>query len=728
MNGFFDRLVVLVPKIKTGIQLASVIGIAILFVLYKFLGIIDGLTLILLGAIFLVLLLVAISFNALSLLNKEHRTVAFKYSIISATILIFLLLVLALTHMIFDSNQLSRIEESVKDYTEFEKKYLNVIAHYKNQEYEMAELAAREAFNLGNRIIEPDELHGYLIASYNGLEDYEEAIIEILKRDQLKSVNNYSLVYDLAWTIRAYAIKHDVLATHKLIQELKATYGDKILSHIWVYMPNGIMEKLKEGKYLVPGLIYDINTKGINSVIELYPDDNYLDWGCYLLGEYEQALTFNPNSLIKEILYFGINKRRVEEFKAKSKTIYLVDSSDYNHPNKFLRKNSYDSCTIPFTESITSNTKYYLSQLECEERISNKNLLNEDISELRKIADSYEYFIEKFPSSEQLVNVHSELIWIYDVLNEKEKLGLSLENASIGCKCSFIRDFPKKLGKKDLISLIESEYSYGNQIDLLKVLTFKLGSSFTLALLENPSFDELKKIYAQYLLEYEFYHFSFEKAIEIADYLRGSSVDISDYTTIEILDMIDLIETLLVEYDKNDFVSDLLVLKKKGDCLVTLNLIDIGINRFKHHSKTLGYLFYLKTRCLTNNFPNRIDCVISQAEDKAPQSEYLDDIYAEQVYAQAWYYGPEKAEPYLEQLITRFPTHNALDNAYNWMASIYTFWCKKCKRNCRDNCNIYCSRASEINNHIISKYSTKRFSAYSVKRLLDIKVADCYDD
>ena len=149
-----------------------------------------------------------------------------------------------------------------------------------------------------------------------------------------------------------------------------------------------------------------------------------------------------------------------------------------------------------------------------------------------------------------------------------------------------------------------------------------------------------------------------------------------------------------------------------------IHLIDITLaaTNSPPYVRLREWLYYRKARVAAVFAPDTMPGIFTAMSTEIPASKLLDDVLAEQLFAQ----GITKtdlnaARATFNKLITTYPNGNAVDNAYSWMAIILR-------------CNGQLQEADKINRDIVSRFRTTRHAAYARERMADPKtcMADAY--
>jgi hypothetical protein len=123
------------------------------------------------------------------------------------------------------------------------------------------------------------------------------------------------------------------------------------------------------------------------------------------------------------------------------------------------------------------------------------------------------------------------------------------------------------------------------------------------------------------------------------------------------------------------------------------------------YSKLRQWLHYKRIRLLAQFDPIKVAAANAEFRDEFPESVLLDDGMAEQVFAEAVTVGDMvKATATFDSLLQRYPSSNAVDNAYSWMAIGWT-------------CAGQPDKAREIDQQIVRLFPLTRHAGYARERL-----------
>jgi hypothetical protein len=116
------------------------------------------------------------------------------------------------------------------------------------------------------------------------------------------------------------------------------------------------------------------------------------------------------------------------------------------------------------------------------------------------------------------------------------------------------------------------------------------------------------------------------------------------------------------------------------------------------------WLYYRKSRILAVFAPQAIPATISAMEQEFPKSRLLPNALTEELYGEGLVMRDLRAaQNTFRKLVDKYPTSNAIDNAYTWMAIIF-----RCEGRIED--------AQGINREIIRRFPLTRHAGYAKER------------
>lgn len=564
-------------------------------------------------------------------------------------------------------------EEIVQTITQ-DNKYKQIISLYEAGNFEQARLIIEETFRV--KSLNSDKLKGYIVAAYFGNRDYKNAAIQVLERDKTKPVWDLSLKGDFAQCIRNYSIKNGLLAGVELTKELQNKYGKKLTSVFWTAIPVEYLRAINEGYYSRSMNLYTLeerNKQDIKQLINLYPNDLFIDHGFYAIQEFDSLLKKYPNSAIKDLALFGLGYEIISDLRLEYNGNY--DYSDYYFMQKLL---PYDSLQIDstkfknaieyFTQYLNISTKlpqsddvcYWLGWIYAQKRefdvsleylLQAQNYGNKDFS---SAADEFQYYILNFIPIEKRIT-YLKIIEDQKKKDSEKNLNNYLVNKSDPIEAMHIVLSDTTLSRKTLINnIVENQLKdYGNLENCIKL--------------------------------YELYNASISNEL-----LK----EVYSITTIDSID--------------NKLIKRVTKIKNNPHCrILSFQIIDRLLQKTSN-SDLKGKLKFLKIGISEIEYPEISESLANEFLKNHSKHILADDVLAELIYIQSYILSDfEKAEKYLRILQTKYPNGNANDNAMYWIAYAY--------EHSKDQNYILMSTTKYKD--VISRYPSSRFARYARTKL-----------
>jgi tetratricopeptide (TPR) repeat protein len=147
------------------------------------------------------------------------------------------------------------------------------------------------------------------------------------------------------------------------------------------------------------------------------------------------------------------------------------------------------------------------------------------------------------------------------------------------------------------------------------------------------------------------------------------------------------------------------------DLRQAMHMIDITLAMAKSpsYSRLREWLYYRKARIAAVFAPDTMPGIFAAMSAEFPTSKLLDDVLAEELFAEGIVKpNVDAARVTFNKLISTYPTGNAVDNAYSWMAIILR-------------CNGQLQEAEKLNREIIRRFPLTRHAIYAKERMADPK-------
>jgi len=531
-----------------------------------------------------------------------------------------------------------------------------------------------------------DEYLGYIVASYYETGSYKKAAIKVLERNKTRAKWDHSLKLDFSKCIRAYRLKYSLPQAFDLIDSLKTTDKSQIISYVWPSIPTDIVHIMEKGVHdaFSLDLLDEENIKEIKYFITKYNNDYYIDYGYYVLRDYDKVINKNKSRIYDLCIY----------------------AKNYDILKKLYGKYSYDEYFSPY------------------DFITKKKFSKDDIALAKEVIKQFNFYIEQYP---KLKHADDACFWI------------GMLNTNIGLYDEAIKALNNVInyGNGDYITIAErykilfsqnvsSEFS-DKLFKLQKTTTFNRYfyenilyhhyNKFSLAELIDTTItnnrNDLLTLYIELLCE----HNNYDKAIKIYEtYIDNDSVPIlrnklnKDFTSI-----IELKNTTKIN-EAIDIIVDVKNYRKNR--ILALYLIDYCLNKFENSNK-IDYIHYLKIRTLIILNPKIVGEETNKFLVKYPKSQYADDVMCELLSVQVNIFNNlEKGLEIYNRLKANYPNRNAVDNALNFIAEYYYKHSSKYFSNYASNCN----KCIEYSEQILQKYPIS-----SYREVSKIRIDKCKD-
>jgi tetratricopeptide (TPR) repeat protein len=566
------------------------------------------------------------------------------------------------------------------------------------------------------------------------------SLTDVLKKDQALAPNDYHLWPEVAVLTRRLSLDTSPDVANASLDKVFAKFQRKKLqSHVWSVLPGGPILHLADTEFW-PVDIYGPNTEhpkirsDLQSMLAARSNDPFREFAYYASGDFEGALKSNPNSIISDAIHyaaghtiveavlndaFGVVKQR-EKAQAKPAAKATADNPNTDDAMEisgivsYLMANAdlYDAKPLgsfvpqfaeraalakPHFDAVlqhpathhADDAAYFMGWLAFHQ--------NKPVEALSYLSQAlvignrdFEYgalrltlrIIEKRPPSEQFAIVDAD-----PHFSQQSMLWYAVARAAYRAF-----DFPLtiKIAERALAALKVP-------IDRLPLTTDPKRIEEALKKID-PDLGDLNLDELPYLLQ---------AATEFQQYqtFLRSVAGVAPEKAYDTARAIIMKYSLLVDPpDKPGHPPPL----AHHDLRQALHLIDItlaAVPSDSQHALLRQWLLYRKVRIMAVYKPEAVHEPIAEMEKEFPDSKLLDDVYAEQVFAQGVMLQDVKgAEATFKFLIRKYPNGNAIDNAYSWMGILY-----RCAGRKDD--------AQSINREILRRFSLTRHAKYARERM-----------
>jgi tetratricopeptide (TPR) repeat protein len=584
------------------------------------------------------------------------------------------------------------------------------------------------------------------------IRQFEFELEPVLQKDRARPASDLALWAEVAKLTRRLALDTSAATANDALDRVYERFpSKKFRSHVWALLPGGAIEHMEMHQYGTID-IYGPKTEHprIRADIEKFLADPanarepFREFLLYVIGEPDQALAANPNSVLSDVFYYASGHRIVGSLlddamaAAKPKLAQIQDPSTpvddptvdgrlrllNRHPELFDNKllgsvipnfaSRADAAKPRFefvlrtpTATHADDAAYMLGWLAFH-RDQPKEALTY-LSRAMEVGNAEEDYkrpaalkqavriLERYPPREQAaivgadrVLVQQPAMWYAAARSAYREFDypLAVDTAERALKAFNIP--PDKLPPTTDPKRITDELEHIN------------ADFSNLNLDELPYLIEASKEFQRYV--------AFLKTAPSArpdDVLREARRIIIKYS-------------MLLDLPQQPAARQrVLPPLAHKDLRQALHLIDLtlaavpGVPRDQNfalasdaaNSKLREWLYYRKARILAVYAPQTIADTIAAMQREYPTSQLMDDALAEQLYAQGvMLRDVAAAEASFRKLIQTFPRGNAVDNAYTWMAIIYR-------------CEGREQEAQNTNREIIRLFPRTRHAAYAHERM-----------
>jgi tetratricopeptide (TPR) repeat protein len=567
------------------------------------------------------------------------------------------------------------------------------------------------------------------------MRQFQLAAQNVLQRDQALASNDYSLWPEMALATRRLSLDTSPeTATAELNKLFAKSPSKKLYSHVWAVLPGGPIEHLPSSEYW-PVDIYGPKTEhpsirhDLQSVISERPSDPFIEFAYYVTGDFDKAIAANPKSVISNAIHYARSHAVIESIlKDAVAIVNSRKSKDADNPDGVVERLQYlrDNAGIYDDKRIGSFVPRFaeraaLAKPDLESVMANKTAHH---------ADDAAYFLGwlafQADKSEEALPYLSQAVVIGngDFQEAGLKLTVKIQQERSPAEQYRIVDSDPNFSKQPVLWYVAArsayrEYDYETvikevkralqamnvPIDRLPATTDPQRLGDAIKRFSSDLYDDLNFVELPYLLQASTEFLNYEM------YLKSAATEHADVLTKRARALIVKYSMLL---NPPDQPAHPLPLAHK-DLRQALHLIDVTLaNVPKDAAYALReWLYYRKVRIAAVYAPKTVPDIVAAMQQEFPNSKLLDDVLAEQLYAQGVVMQDvHAAETTFRTLIQKYPNGNAVDNAYGWMAILY-----RCVGRNQD--------ALAMNREILKRFPLTRHAKYARERMANPSADNC---
>jgi tetratricopeptide (TPR) repeat protein len=579
------------------------------------------------------------------------------------------------------------------------------------------------------------------------IRQYEVALPALLAKDQGSSADDFQLWPQVADITRRLARDISPETANETLDEVfEKIPSKKYRSHVWALLPGGAIQHLAMHQH------WDVDIYGpktehpeIRSSIQAFlasrPSEPFIELLYYVIGEYDRAVQVNPKSPLSDVLHYASGFRKLGPLLHDA--IQIVKSlarDDTEEPDEIFRKINFLiqnqslygdrplSTVVPNFAARAAAARAHFEEVLRDPKAPHADdaafLLGWlTMHEGKPKEDALPYFSRAMTVGNgdyKDPGAMGRILRILDRLSSSEQLA--------------IVDADSAFSRQPALAYVAArsayrDFNYAVTIDAAARYLKGMGiQPETLPATTDP--DRIDKalegvdqaranldtVHANSNLREIPYILQASKELwQYEKYLRGV-----DHQPPEIV--VTRARTIIIKYSKlldGDDNQDREQRDKKPglpdfshkDLRQAIHLIDITLanTRSPSYARLREWLYYRKARVAAVFAPRMMPDIFAAMSAEFPNSSLLDDVLAEQLFAQGMIDADlDAARATFKKLVSAYPNGNAIDNAYSWMAIILR-------------CNGQLREAEKLNREIIRRFPFTRHAAYARERIADPK-------
>jgi tetratricopeptide (TPR) repeat protein len=511
----------------------------------------------------------------------------------------------------------------------------------------------------------------------------------------------------------------------------------KLRSPVWSLLPLGSLDYLAERAHSSIS-VYGPNTKypeireSIQKFLAEHPAEPFSEFLYYTIGEFDKALRANPNSIIAGVIRYATGFKLLGALvQETAKTVKVSIARDTDTPinDTFV--------------ALNKNPQLYDNKLLA-------SLLPDFATRAAAMRPWFEAVMRDQASPHQ-DDAAYVLGWLaFHEGKFKEALGYLAKAVTLGngdyrqpAALRLIVRIMARVPAREQIAIIESDRAFGEQAALwymaarsayrdldyaLAVATAERGLKALKVPLDSlpastdpkkirdaldkvePKLDDDLNLYEMpYLVE------ASREILQYQTYLKSVATERADNVAAKAKAIITKYSLLLDPPQQAARRRSSVELAHK-DLRQAVHLVDMtleAVPKAAPYASLREWAHYRKVRILVRFAPKAVADAVAAMEQEFPKSRLTGDALAEQLYVEGvMLRDVSAAQATFRKLLANFPNHNAIDNAYTWMAIIY-----RCEGRTED--------AQKTNRDIIRLFPMTRHARYARDRAAKPAASAC---
>jgi tetratricopeptide (TPR) repeat protein len=567
---------------------------------------------------------------------------------------------------------------------------------------------------------------------------FEPALHEVLREDQSLAADDYGQWQKVAFLTRNLSLAASPTIANRNLDKVFDQYPSKKLrSPVWSLLPLGSLDYLAERAHSSIS-VYGPNTKypeireSIQKFLAEHPAEPFSEFLYYTIGEFDKALRANPNSIIAGVIRYATGFKllgALVQETAKTVKVSIAQDTDTPINDTFV--------------ALNKNPQLYDNKLLA-------SLLPDFATRAAAMRPWFEAVMRDQASPHQ-DDAAYVLGWLaFHEGKFKEALGYLAKAVTLGngdyrqpAALRLIVRIMARVPAREQIAIIESDRAFGEQAALwymaarsayrdldyaLAVATAERGLKALKVPLDSlpastdpkkirdaldkvePKLDDDLNLYEMpYLVE------ASREILQYQTYLKSVATERADNVAAKAKAIITKYSLLLDPPQQAARRRSSVELAHK-DLRQAVHLVDMtleAVPKAAPYASLREWAHYRKVRILVRFAPKAVADAVAAMEQEFPKSRLTGDALAEQLYAEGvMLRDVSAAQATFRKLLANFPNHNAIDNAYTWMAIIY-----RCEGRTED--------AQKTNRDIIRLFPMTRHARYARDRAAKPAASAC---
>jgi tetratricopeptide (TPR) repeat protein len=586
---------------------------------------------------------------------------------------------------------------------------------------------------------------------------FQHSLRAVLEKDRSQGSNDYRLWPDVAVITRNLARDTSPDTANRALDKIFDEYpSSKLRSHVWSIVPLGTVQRFIARTYwrhdsYGPKTQYPKIRSDAEDLLAREPNDPFIEFAYFVVGDIDGAMKANPNSVIADILHYASGYSIIKSFMRESldvaKTHVTPKTPAVTQDDlKYLLEDDPDDLENGPGGQVNAALRFVNQNPDLFDRKPLTELLTNFSARAAEARTHFEFVLND-PSSPQADDAAYMIGWLeLQQGNLDDALAFFSQSLAVGndddrdYKPAALKQVVRLLERvppRQQLSTVETSKVFDQEPSLWYTAARSAYRDFDYALAidvglrglnaikvpidplpvttdPGPITEALEKINPEltYDLNARELPYLIEASREIVRYqaaLNDVGAEDADVFAKKARTIIIKYSLLLDRPEEADGSHAPPPLEHK-DLRQALHLIDITLQHTPRDAKfgsLRQWLHYRKVRILTVYAPNLVPDAISGMQQEFPDSELLNDALAEQIFAEGVMLGDvDAAQKTFAELLAKYPDSNGVDNAYSWMTIILR-------------CAGRREEAIEMNNEIIRRFPLTRHAKYALERMAD---------